>query len=41
MKLYVHDQVMMIHIKLKFHEVSIVGYIVMAHLIDFKSIQGQ
>ena len=41
MKLYVHNHLMVIHIKFKFHEVSVIGYLVMAHFIDFKSIQGQ
>ena len=40
MKLYSHTHNSMIHIKFKFHEVPIVGYLVTANFMDFKSIQG-
>ena len=33
--------IMVIHIQFKFHEVLIIGYLVMTHFINFKSIKGQ
>ena len=37
MQLYIHSQVIMIHIQYKFHEVVVIGYLVMGNFMDFKS----
>ena len=38
MKLHVHNNVLVIQIYFKFHQISVNGYLVMAHIIDLKGI---
>ena len=37
MTLYVHSCMMVINIFFKFHEITIIGYFVLAHFSDFQS----
>ena len=37
----VHSQIMMIHIYYKFHEMTIIGYLVMSQFTAFQSIKGR